>query len=145
MLYFCCHFPNIYTNIAFSPFLPTLIYVSFKLIIFVTLILSFTTFSSSSLHELSNLFFLLRWIIFLDGPLLDSTSDYGKGNILFKLFLYFLAENFPSTLPLFYLHQNSTIRGTPPTSNMQKNTTTMVEPFAGSSGVAMTNQLRPLQ
>jgi hypothetical protein len=24
-----------------------------------------------------------RWIIFLDAPLLDSTSDYGKCNILF--------------------------------------------------------------
>ncbi len=23
------------------------------------------------------------WIVFLDGPLLDSTSDYGKCNILF--------------------------------------------------------------
>ncbi len=25
----------------------------------------------------------MRWIIFLDGPLLDSTKDYGKCNILF--------------------------------------------------------------
>jgi hypothetical protein len=29
-----------------------------------------------------------RWIVVLDGPLLDSTSDYGKFNILFLLFLY---------------------------------------------------------
>ncbi len=27
--------------------------------------------------------YTFRWIIFLDGPLLDSTSDYGKCNILF--------------------------------------------------------------
>jgi hypothetical protein len=37
------------------------------------------------------------------------------------------------------------IQGTPSTSNIQKNTTTMVELFAGSSGVAMANQPMPSQ
>jgi hypothetical protein len=63
----------------------------------------------------------------------------------FNYFCISKLKNSLSTPPLFYLYWNSTIQGTPHTSNIQKNTTTMVEPFAGSSGVAMANQPMPSQ
>ncbi len=52
---------------------------------------------------------LARWIVILDGPLLDSTSDYSKCNILFLLCLYLSQGETPYPMILYHYRQkNST-------------------------------------
>jgi hypothetical protein len=71
-----------------------------------------------------------QWIVILDGPLLDSTSDYSKCNILFLQCLYLLRGETPILHNCTVTHVGIVpFEGETPSSN-NKNTITMVEPFS---------------